>query len=69
MINWNDIQVEQEIAQERYRMILEERKQAQSQRGISTRNREAGAIARLRNWLGAGMINLGCQVKVTCEAV
>lgn len=68
MINWNDIQVEQEIAQERYRMILEERKLAHSRRGFSTRNREGRAIERLRNWLGAGMINLGCQVKATCEA-
>ena len=64
MINWNYIQVEQEIAQDRYEVIIRGR---QLGRFRQQENR-AGHYVRLRNWLGAQLIDWGCQVKVHCQA-
>jgi hypothetical protein len=64
MINWNDVEVEQEIAQERYEVIVRGRQPAQSgQQEIPT-----GRSVRFRDWLGDHIINWGCQVKARCQA-
>ena len=65
MIDWYDIHVEQEIAQERYEIIVQGRQLVQAQQ-IAT---EAGRYVRVRNWLGEQLVNWGCQLKVQCTAV
>jgi len=65
MIDWYDIQVEQEIAQERYEIIVQGRRLARTQQ-LET---EAGRYVLVRNWLGEQLVNWGCQLKVQCNAV
>ena len=65
MIDWYDIQVEQEIAQERYDIILQGRRLARTQQ-LET---EAVRYVLVRNWLGELLVNWGCQLKVQCNAV
>jgi hypothetical protein len=65
VINWHDIQVEQEIAQERYEVIVQGRQLAQVQQPAT----EAGRYVQVRNWLGERLVNWGCQLKVQCNAV
>jgi hypothetical protein len=64
MFNWNDIRVEQEIAQERYQVIVQGRRLARTRSQENRRNK----YARFRNWLGDQVINWGCQVKAQCQA-
>jgi len=49
MINWNDIRVEQQIAQERYQTVIESR-----QRPATT-----PLLPKLRGWLGTQLIAWG----------
>ena len=63
MVNWNDVRVEQEIAQERYEVIVRGRQLTQA-RQQKTRHDH---YARFRDWLGTQLIGLGCQVKVHCQ--
>jgi hypothetical protein len=63
MFNWNDIRVEQEIAQERYEIIVRGRQLAQVRRQKERNDH----YARFRDWLGTQVIGLGCQIKVHCQ--
>lgn len=65
MFNWNDVHVEQEIAQERYEVIVRGRQLAQARQ----QKKRNDHYTRFRNWLGAQVIGLGCQVKVHCQTV
>ncbi len=65
MINWNDIRVEQEIAQERYQDLIRARQLAR----LSTTNEsKPDRYIQIRDWLGNQVISLGCSLKVHCEA-
>ena len=64
MINWNDIHVEQKIAQERYEII---RRGRQLPRSRQQKDR-AAYYARFRDWLGDQVITWGCQIKANCQA-
>jgi hypothetical protein len=65
MMNLNDIRVEQELAQERYRDMIRDRELARLLRGKHNRAR---LYVRGRNWLGNQLINWGCRLKIECQA-
>jgi hypothetical protein len=65
MINWYDIQVEQEIAQERYEPLIQARQF--ERRSQSATGPERTVIGQTRNWLGDQLQSWGCRVKVVCE--
>lgn len=65
MINWYDIQVEQEIAQERYQPLIRARQF--KRRSQSATGPGSPAFDRTRNWLGDQLQNWGCRVKTVCE--
>jgi len=65
MINWYDIQVEQEIAQERYQPLIQARQF--KRRPQPATSPDSMALGRARNWLGDQLQNWGCQIKVVCE--
>lgn len=65
MINWYEIQVEQEIAQERYQPLIQAR-QFKRRRQPAT-GPESTAFDRARNRLGDQLQSWGCQVKAVCE--
>ncbi len=65
MINWYDIQVEQEIAQERYQPLIQERQFARPhQPPVSLPDT---AYTQVRNWLGDQLVSWGCRLKAECE--
>lgn len=65
MFNWNDIRVEQEIAQERYRVIAQSYQRSRAKNG-EDRKSISGLT---RDWLGNQLISLGCTVKAECQPV
>ena len=69
MFNWYEIQVEQQIAQERYQVITRGRQPARSPQSIADSESKLRSSARMRNWVGDQLINWGCQVKVSCQIV
>ena len=69
MINWNDIHVEQKIAQERYEVIVRGRQLDRSRQQTIKSDGKTGHYVRFRNWLGEQLMNWGCQVKAHCQAV
>ncbi len=56
MINWNDIKVEQEIAQERYQQIIEARQVA---RALEKEQPKVTFGDQLRNWLTSTVAGIG----------
>lgn len=56
MINWNDIKVEQEIAQERYEQIIQARQVARALKKEQTR---VQFYDQLRNWLTSTVAQMG----------
>jgi hypothetical protein len=64
MINWNDIQVEQKIAQERYEVIVQGRQLAHTRQQVD----RTAYYPRFRDWLGNQIIAWGCQIKTNCQA-
>ena len=69
MFNWYEIQVEQQIAQERYQVITRGRQPARSPQSKVNSESKLRSSARMRNWVGDQLINWGCQVKVSCQIV
>jgi len=60
MYNWNDVEVEQKIAQERYQSIIEGRRVARTQQRTTHRLSAAG---RLLGWLGDLLVVWGCALQ------
>jgi len=56
MINWNDIKVEQEIAQERYQQIVLAQQVA---RAVEKEQPKVTFADQLRNWLTATVAGIG----------
>ena len=63
MYNWNDIEVEQKIAQERYQSIIEGRRIARARRRATDGSPVASAGGRLSGWLGDLLIRWGCALR------
>ena len=59
MYNWNDIRVEQEIAQERYQQVIEARRVARARRR-QTGDAGITSSARLLGWFGDLLVRWGC---------
>lgn len=57
MINWNDVQVGKEMAQERYQVVIDARRAA--------RGRADGVTlpGRVAQWLGEQLVALGCRLQ------
>ena len=68
MINWNDVRVVQELAQERYEVIVQGRELARFQRLKANPGSKASNYVRVRNWLGGQLVNWGCHLKAQCDA-
>lgn len=68
MINWNDVRVEQELAQERYEVIVQGRELARLQKLKANSDSEASNYVRVRNWLGGQLVNWGCHLKAQCDS-
>jgi len=63
MINWNDIRVEQEIAQERYQQLIQARQVAQVRRENAGQEHRTPYSTRFRNRVGEMLVTLGCRVQ------
>ena len=62
MYNWNDVKVEQEIAQERYRQIVEARRVARARRDDMSTGRISWPN-QLLGWLGDFLVRWGCALQ------
>lgn len=62
MYNWNDVRVEQEIAQERYQQIVKARRVGRV-RQRQTAAAEISTSGRLLGWLGDRMVRWGCALQ------
>jgi hypothetical protein len=58
MINWNEVQVEQEIAQERYRIIRNP-----SLKSVKSAHSDQPRVLRLLAWTGRQFRGLGCALQ------
>ncbi len=64
MINWNDIEIAQEIAQERYQIIV----QARQMKKRDPRN-DIGFYVSLLNWLGDQLVTWGRYLQLRYHVV
>lgn len=69
MYNWNDINVELEISQERYAPLLESHQSLRTPDNYRSVVRLYDFINQSRDWLGSQVINLGCQLKTSCAVI
>jgi hypothetical protein len=60
MVNWYDIQVEMEIAQERYQALVKAR---QIERLTATKRIKSGFYQTILNWLGQQLVGWGYNLQ------
>lgn len=67
MINWNDVNVAQEIAQERYQTIVQARQAARAKQA-SAGYQDGTAYEKAFGWLGRLMVSWGCRLQTRDQA-
>ena len=63
MYNWNDVEVEQKIAQERYQSIVEGRRVARARQRAKTGDVTVSPSARLLGFFGDLLVSWGCALQ------
>jgi hypothetical protein len=68
MFSWNDLQVEQKMAEERYRDMRRARQLDRLRRSILDDERRPALHSRARHWLGHRLVSWGCDLQDCCDA-
>ena len=63
MYNWNDVEVEQKIAQERYESIVEGRRVEQARSKETADFPTSSTSRRLLGWIGDLLVSWGCALQ------